>query len=134
MTTYNYFLMHHNETSSSVFLSIALKKDNNLALAYLALKQARKHKIPASSKEDLLRAHTYTLDNYPMLFAQQACVCIYCKERFASHAIRDYSYSEKGTALCPKCGIDSIVGEYAGFELSDAFIEKMHEYFFDNND
>jgi hypothetical protein len=37
---------------------------------------------------------------------------------------------EGQTALCPRCGIDSVIGDRAGFELSPEFLSEMNRYWF----
>ena len=34
------------------------------------------------------------------------------------------------TALCPYCGIDAVIGESAGYPLTEEFLEKMRDYWF----
>jgi len=34
------------------------------------------------------------------------------------------------TALCPRCGIDSVIGDQSGYEISASFLAKMHSYWF----
>jgi predicted Zn-ribbon and HTH transcriptional regulator len=110
----------------------SIKPDDNLDKVYVALKEARANVKSATSIADLKKAHKYTYDNGYLLFAKQECVCIYCGERFSSDEIKEHSYSKTRQALCPICGIDAIVGEVAGYKLTDKFIEAMYEYFFNN--
>jgi hypothetical protein len=37
------------------------------------------------------------------------------------------------TALCPRCGIDSVIGEASGCAISLAFLERMKAYWFVGN-
>lgn len=39
-------------------------------------------------------------------------------------------YDAKGTAFCPYCSIDSVIGESAGFPLTKEFLDAMHDYWF----
>ena len=34
------------------------------------------------------------------------------------------------TAHCPKCGIDSVIGDHSGVEISKAFMTMMNSYWF----
>ena len=34
------------------------------------------------------------------------------------------------TALCPKCGVDSVLGDKSGFPLTKEFLEEMREHWF----
>lgn len=62
------------------------------------------------------------------------CGCFYCCSTFSPGAIKVWiDKNDQGvgtTALCPKCGIDSVIGDRAGFPVSPEFLEKMNEYWF----
>jgi hypothetical protein len=34
------------------------------------------------------------------------------------------------TALCPKCGIDSVLGDACGYPLTEDLLSRMHQYWF----
>ena len=34
------------------------------------------------------------------------------------------------TALCPYCGIDAVIGESAGYPLTEELLKKMRDYWF----
>src|SRR5262245_37274288 len=34
------------------------------------------------------------------------------------------------TAVCPECGIDSVIGNASGFEITEAFLEEMRAAWF----
>ena len=41
----------------------------------------------------------------------------------------DYNTCDKhGTAVCPYCGCDSIIGESSGYPITIEFLTKMNEY------
>ena len=44
--------------------------------------------------------------------------------------ITEWLEDETGTALCPHCGIDSIIGNYTGFPITTDFLKKMNDYWF----
>jgi hypothetical protein len=35
---------------------------------------------------------------------------------------------EGDTALCPKCGIDSVIGSESGYSVTEEFLRTMNEY------
>jgi hypothetical protein len=132
MSTYNYLELYGNKEIRVLLSSNLVTKDDNLDMAYKCLNEARvKPKYPKTIA-DIEDAHKNTFDNGYLLFAKQNCVCIYCGSKFASSEIIDFTISDKGTALCPFCGIDSVIGEVSGYLLTDKFIEVMYEYFFNN--
>ena len=86
------------------------------------------------SVEAYLDAHKYTYANELELKTPQTCVCIYCQTTFDSMEIQDYTNDYPGTALCPYCGIDTVIGEYSGYHLDDTFKQDMYDYFFSKED
>jgi hypothetical protein len=34
------------------------------------------------------------------------------------------------TAMCPRCGIDSVIGSASGIDLTPEFLRKMHDFWF----
>jgi hypothetical protein len=34
------------------------------------------------------------------------------------------------TAICPRCGIDAVIGDKSGFDVSHNFLGRMNEYWF----
>jgi hypothetical protein len=54
--------------------------------------------------------------------------CFYCLEIYPSSEIKEWT--PDGCALCPHCGIDSVLPESR--HLSPEFLEKMQKYWFDN--
>jgi hypothetical protein len=34
------------------------------------------------------------------------------------------------TALCPHCGIDSVISSASGYPITAAFLHRMHDYWF----
>jgi hypothetical protein len=57
------------------------------------------------------------------------CGCFYCEQVFSSDEISTWCDSGE-TALCPFCGIDSVIGSDSGFTPNEVFLEEMsREYF-----
>ena len=51
--------------------------------------------------------------------------CFYCLETFAPGDIQEWVPGEE-TALCPRCGIDSAIGDASGYPARDAvFLRAM---------
>ena len=45
---------------------------------------------------------------------------------YLSSEVEDYT-DEGETALCPYCGVDSVIGDASGFQLSEGFLQSMHK-------
>ena len=52
------------------------------------------------------------------------CGCFSCFRRFVTADIRAWIDKDQ-TALCPRCGIDSVIGAAAGFTLDDRFLRSL---------
>jgi len=57
------------------------------------------------------------------------CGCYYCLKIYKPKDIVEWCDGGR-TALCPHCGIDSIIGSYR-VVLSKEFLEDCHRYWFD---
>ena len=76
-------------------------------------------------------AHTHTLSNKEELKNSTGCGCFYCLRIFSPQEITEWILDKGGeTALCPFCGIDSVLGDSAGYPVTEEFMSKMKEYWF----
>lgn len=83
------------------------------------------------SKEQLHAAHKISYANKTRLSVPQKCGCFYCLRFFSSEDIVDWSVDKPDwTAICPYCGIDSVIGENDGYPLTEDFLEEMFEEWF----
>ena len=80
-------------------------------------------------KEHLIAAHKSSIYNIEAVKNSTVCGCFYCLETFAPSEIKDWVDSEK-TALCPHCGIDSVIGDASGYPVTKEFLEEMKKYWF----
>ena len=78
---------------------------------------------------DVREAHVHSSKHRIELLASESCGCFYCGGTFRPSEIADWVDSGQ-TALCPRCGIDSVIGSEAGFPLTKDFLDQMHEYWF----
>lgn len=86
--------------------------------------------FPAPIRE----AHAHSAEHRAEIEASDICGCFYCVATFAPNAIHDWVDADdrgKGqTALCPRCGIDSVIGSRSGFPITSAFLSEMRRYWF----
>ena len=75
-------------------------------------------------------AHKYSINNKPQLLNDNVCGCFYCLEIFNPSIIEEWVEDKDGTALCPFCGIDSIISESSGFPITKEFLEQMYKRYF----
>lgn len=55
---------------------------------------------------------------------------IYHSSRIREWVIANTPIDWRGTALCPYCGIDSVIGESSSFPITPEFLKAMHRYWF----
>ena len=95
----------------------------------------KKETVPQKKHDysvDYVQAHLYSGANKDYLLKDSKCGCFYCLKIFDPKEITDWCYyaSDEDTAICPYCGIDSIIGESSGFPITEEFLKKMHNYWF----
>jgi hypothetical protein len=61
--------------------------------------------------------------------ASERCGCFFCFRVFAPSSIKAWTEANQ-TALCPHCGMDSVIGSAAPFQIDDRFLRRMHGQFF----
>jgi len=65
-----------------------------------------------------------------MLQKSTVCGCFYCLKIYSPDEINEWTDSEEDTAICPHCGIDSVLGDASGYDISEEFMSEMHGYWF----
>ena len=62
------------------------------------------------------------------------CGCFYCLTIFSPKEIVEWvDDSINGTAICPYCEIDAIIGESSGYPITKEFLQQMHECWFSSH-
>lgn len=90
---------------------------------------------PFYSEDDVIMAHRYSSSNMPDLKNDSVCGCFYCLSIFSPSEITEWiqggaAIDEQGTAICPYCGVDSIIGQSSGYPITKTFLSKMKKYWF----
>lgn len=82
--------------------------------------------------DDVIKAHEFSSYNYDVLKSDTVCGCFYCGKIFEPAEINGWTSEPDGskTALCPYCGIDSVIGGNSGYPITEEFLEKMRKYWF----
>ena len=79
---------------------------------------------------DLQKAHTISMHNRAQIEASKICGCFHCKSTFEPAKI-DQWVDDDQTAMCPRCGIDSVLGDASGFPVGDpVFLKDMNRLWF----
>lgn len=89
-----------------------------------------------SINNDLKEAHRHSARHRKEILAGERCGCFYCLETFAAKDIKEWLDGDQTgigqTALCPTCGVDSILGERSGFPITKEFLSEMRRFWFDD--
>jgi hypothetical protein len=80
----------------------------------------------------LTAAHDASSNHEDVLSRSEVCACFYCLKTLSRSEITEWVEEPSGgrTAVCPHCGIDSVLGSASGFPLTQEFLEAMCEHWF----
>jgi len=90
-------------------------------------------------KEDIIATHRYSSNHRESVLASEVCGCFYCLSIFSPSEIEEWIDAREDetdinktgqTALCPHCGIDSVIGSASGYPVDRQFLKKMNDYWF----
>lgn len=80
-------------------------------------------------QEAVEKAHALSVRNRAALSRSDVCGCFYCLAILTPDAITEWTAFDD-SALCPKCGIDSVLAQDSGYPITAAFLACMHERWF----
>ena len=85
-----------------------------------------------SYPEDYLRAaHTHSSNHRREVETSRVCGCFYCLQNYPPSDIEYWIDDPEGTAQCPQCSIDSVIGDASGYPVTKPdFLDAMHEFWF----
>ena len=88
----------------------------------------------ADIPEPLRRAHQHSSNHRSALFESSVCGCFYCGATYSPVEIVEWIDEDASgvgqTALCPKCGIDSVLGDRSGVPITPQFLAEMKQHWF----
>lgn len=85
----------------------------------------------ALTEEDYVRAHDLSLRNEGMVRDAELCGCFHCLATFDPSEVTEWLDDDGGrTALCPRCGIDSVICSGHGYPLTGEFLAGMRRAWF----
>ena len=90
---------------------------------------------------DLLDAYRHTTNNRAEIEDSKLCGCCSCVQIFPpTHIVAwdgldvsnfdDPESLSGGTALCPECGSDAVIGDKSGYAIDADFLGRMNEAWF----
>lgn len=87
-----------------------------------------------------IAAHRFSSNHREQVLSSETCGCFYCLEVFPPSEIEEWvdpdDFDSDGpeglgkTAICPRCGIDSVIGSNSGVALTHELLEKMRIHWF----
>jgi hypothetical protein len=82
------------------------------------------------SRDTLDAAHKHSSRHREEIERSNLCGCFYCGKSYAPADIKDWT-DEGDTALCPSCGIDSVIGSASPYPVTERpFLQAMHARWF----
>lgn len=87
--------------------------------------QARVAKFP----EPIREAHRHSSGHREELLASAQCGCFYCEAIYSPSEVSEW-IDDGQTALCARCGIDSVIGAESGFPITAVFLAEMNRHWF----
>ncbi len=80
-------------------------------------------------------AHHHSSNHREEILSSRECGCFHCGQGFSPSQITEWTDStdedtEGTTAMCPFCGIDSVIGDQSGFPVKDAFLLELNKHWF----
>ena len=85
------------------------------------------------SLEEVKSMHQHATRNRQEIESSKICGCFYCLQTFPPITIEDWC-GEGETAICPKCGIDSVLGDAGVVTATEKdVLQQMHRFWFEND-
>ena len=81
------------------------------------------------AEPDYIAAHKHSIDHRGEIEASEICGCFHCRKIFPPPEIEEWT-DDGGTALCPNCGIDSVIGSRSGNRITMRLLREMHRKWF----
>lgn len=79
-------------------------------------------------------AHIHSMLHREEIEASKICGCFFCMHIFSPEEIKEWidvqHRQDPQTAICPKCGIDAVIGDRSGYEINFEFLYSMNSYWF----
>ena len=81
---------------------------------------------------DIIEAHKHSIRHKSKIISDDKCGCFCCISIYTPSEIVEWiDDGEDSTALCPICGIDSVIGESSGYPIELEFLTRMKKHWFD---
>lgn len=82
----------------------------------------------------VIDAHKASIHHRAAIMRSASCGCFYCLDIYTPSDIKEWTDTSepepRNTALCPKCGIDAVLGSDSGYPITKEFLSSMKSYWF----
>jgi hypothetical protein len=90
--------------------------------------------LRSSMPKHIYEAHQHSTNHWAEIEASKMCGCFYCLNTFTPSEIKEWIKNDSEEfAMCPGCGIDSVIGDASGITITDEFLREMNKYWFDGD-
>ena len=73
----------------------------------------------------------HSRDNELEILQSHECGCYFCRHMFSARDVSDWvEENQHVMALCPECGMDTVIGDSSGVPLSKEMLKEMNEFFY----
>ncbi len=76
-----------------------------------------------------IEAHKHASKHRAELDNSALCGCFFCFRTFQIADVTAWTDANQ-TALCPRCGVDAVLGSASGHTIDDRFLRRMHQHHF----
>lgn len=88
----------------------------------------------AELPQEIRDAHDRSSNHRADVEASLLCGCFFCCATFSPGEIHEWTDDDDSgvgqTAICPRCGIDSVIGDRSGVPLTPEFLAMMQRHWF----
>lgn len=73
----------------------------------------------------------HSVDNEIEIVKSQRCGCYFCHSIFSARSVKDWLSDERGvSAICPECGMDTVLGDASGIQIDKQLLKNMSKQYF----
>lgn len=80
-------------------------------------------------RNEILKAHKHSSGHRDEILKSNLCGCFHCLSIFSPSKIDEW-IDDGQCAMCPNCGIDSVIGSESGYPITTEFLKEMSNHWF----
>lgn len=84
--------------------------------------------------EKIKLLHEHCSDNELEILQSDKCSCFFCRQTYSARNVNDWATEDgKMTAICPECGMTSVIGDACGIPMDKTLLKEMNLQYFGEN-